>query len=103
MQLFPMEENPILEIRAKLGHMTNWSNIHSQTAKVLYKLILETLNLVNASLNEKSSKEKSVKEQLLNGSGKENKFSFIDVPIDINGRHAVCDRARKLFLKLILN
>ena len=85
------EENPIVEIRAKLTQMTNWLNPHSRTASALYKLILETLNLVEVALKKEygnTNHEKDNKKAI--------EFSCIDVPIDINGRHAICDRARKM-------
>jgi len=83
MQLMTKEDNPIIEIRAKLGYMTKWSNDHSTTARDLYKLILETLNLIDVVLKK-------------NYNEKDDHFFCIDVPVDINGRHAVCDRARKM-------
>jgi hypothetical protein len=71
--------------------MTNWTSSHSSTASDLYKLILETLNLVEVMLKQKdkANKEKGTNQRA-------NKFSCIDVPIDINGRHTICDRARKI-------
>lgn len=72
--------------------MTNWTSSHSSTASDLYKLILETLNLVEVILQQKDKKVQKEK----GTSQRANKFSCIDVPIDINGRHTICDRARKI-------
>lgn len=84
-----------MEIRAKLAQMTNWTSSHSSTASDLYKLILETLNLVEVVLQQKDKthKEKGDNQRV-------NNFSCIDVPIDINGRHTICDRARKISSKI---
>lgn len=73
----PTEENPIVEIRSRLGRITKWSNAHTKIAKALYILILETLNLGVAVPSEEWKK-----------------ISCIDVEVDIDGRHATCDRAR---------
>ena len=68
----------MVEIRSKLGQTMQWKNAHSNTARVLYTVILETLNLA-------TTKNRLPKQ------------SWIDVEPEIDGRHAVCDRARKLF------
>jgi len=76
----PREENPVVEIRSKLGQMTQWENEHTEMARVLYSLILETLNLARRKLNFE-------------------KRAWVDVEIEIDGRHAPCSNARN-FLKI---
>jgi len=65
-----------VEIRSKLGQITKWTNAQSKLAKGLYTVILETLNLINADLDNQQ-------------------LSFLEVKVDMNGRHVTCDRARK--------
>jgi len=77
----PREENPILEIRSKLGELTRWSNAHSNTARTLYTVILETLNLATSK-------------------GGLSNQSWVDVEVEIDCRHALCDRARKTLFVL---
>jgi len=55
--------------------MTQWENEHTGTARVLYFMILETLNLAHTKLTFQ-------------------KRSWVDVEIEIDGRHAVCLNAR---------
>jgi hypothetical protein len=73
----PREESPILEIRSKLGELTRWQNAHSRIARTLYTVILETLNLAGTQGG------------LLNQ-------SWLDVGIELHGRHALCDNARNI-------
>jgi hypothetical protein len=74
------EENPVVEIRSRLGQMTQWENEHTEMACVLYSLILETLTLVHRKLNFE-------------------KQAWVDVEIEIDGRHAPCLNAYN-FLKI---
>ena len=71
----PHDENPILEIRSKLGELARWPSAHSVLARNLYTVILETLNLANSQ-------------------GGLEKQSWLDVEIELDCRHALCDRAR---------
>ena len=88
-QFISREDNPVVEIRAKIGGMTKWSNSHSRTARALYRLILETLNLVDDKMKKNPPNADTEKHN------KRRQLSCVDVPVDINGRHEICDRARK--------
>jgi hypothetical protein len=72
----PREENPVVEIRSKLGEMAQWHNAHTDIARVLYTVILETLNLATTK-------------------GRLRNICWLDVELEVDGRHALCDRARK--------
>jgi hypothetical protein len=72
----PRDDNPVVELRAKLGAITGWKNNHSRIARALYMVILETLNL--ASTN-----------------GGLEKQTWLDVEVEIDGRHMLCEHARK--------
>lgn len=64
--------------------MTQWDNDHTTMARVLYSVILETLNLARTKTNFQDR-------------------AWVDVEIEIDGRHATCSHARKylMCLKLI--
>ena len=72
----PRDENPIVEIRAKLGEMTQWDDSHTQMARALYSVILETLTLAQTLPNFE-------------------KRAWVDVEIEIDGRHSTCSNTRK--------
>lgn len=73
--------------------MTKWQTPHFDLVNSLCRLVVETLNLVDEILRSR-----------MNGGHKrgENRaieLSCIDIPVDINARHAICERARKMFLQ----
>ena len=73
----PREENPVVEIRSKLGEMAQWHNVHTDIAHVLYTDILETLNLTTTN-------------------GRLRNICWLDVELEVDGRHALCDHIHKL-------
>lgn len=75
----PREGSPIVEIRSKLGQMTQWDNAHTHMARVLYSVILETLNLAHTKTNFQDR-------------------SWVDVEIEIDGRHATCVNSRETLI-----
>jgi len=67
------EENPVLEIRSKLGKITQWETGHSKIARALYAALLELLNLAKGITD-----------------GTLSQLQTLDVEIDVDGRHIVC-------------
>lgn len=66
-----------MDLRAKLGKITRWTSAQSVTAQSLYTTILETINLATS-------------QGWLKG------LSWLDVEIEIDGRHLPCDSSRTL-------